>query len=101
MLKCDSGELCCPVTALIIVIYLFVNKFRVIIYIIIHDMGHVARKPDFVACEQRRHRPACSSAQFDQHLCYLLIGMHIYKQRYQIMTTIKLHKLFIHNEKNN
>ena len=31
-------------------------------------MGLDARKPDFVACEQR-HRPACAAAQADQCLC--------------------------------
>ena len=29
------------------------------------------RKPDFVACEQQRCRPACKSVQSGQHLCYL------------------------------
>ena len=27
-----------------------------------------ARKLDFVACKQHRHRPACTSTQSDQHL---------------------------------
>ena len=35
-----------------------------------------ASKPDFAACEQQRHRPACASAQSDQHLCYSLSGKH-------------------------
>ena len=35
-------------------------------------MGLIARKPDFVACEQQRRRPACASAQSDQRLCFSL-----------------------------
>ena len=27
-------------------------------------------------CEQHRRRPACASAQSDQHLCYLLCGKY-------------------------
>ena len=30
------------------------------------------RKPDFVVCEQQRHRSACAYVQSDQHLCYSL-----------------------------
>ena len=37
-----------------------------------HHMGLDVRKSDFVAWEHQRHRPACASAQFDQHLCYSL-----------------------------
>ena len=32
-------------------------------------MSHVMRKPVCAICEQRRCRPACTSAQSDQHLC--------------------------------
>ena len=39
------------------------------------DMGLDARKPDFVVCEQQRHRPVCV---YDQHLCYLLSGKYSY-----------------------
>ena len=35
-----------------------------------------ARKPNFVACEQERHRLACTSAQSDQHLYYLPSGKY-------------------------
>ena len=28
------------------------------------------RRPDFVACEQQKHRPACASAQSDQRRCH-------------------------------
>ena len=31
-------------------------------------------KPVFGVCEQQRPRPACTSAQSDQHLCYSLIA---------------------------
>ena len=31
-------------------------------------LGLVMRNPDFVACEQQRHRPACTSVQSDQRL---------------------------------
>ena len=30
------------------------------------------RKPDFVACKQQRHRPACAFTLTDQHVCYSL-----------------------------
>ena len=33
-------------------------------------MDLVARKSDFVACEQQRRRPACTDVQSDQCLCY-------------------------------
>ena len=29
-----------------------------------------------VVCEQQRHRPACPSAQPDQHLCYSRFGKY-------------------------
>ena len=35
-------------------------------------MGLDMRKPDFVACLQQRHRPACTSMKSDQPLCQLL-----------------------------
>ena len=35
-------------------------------------MGLITRKPYFVACKWQRCRPACASAQTDQHLCCLL-----------------------------
>ena len=35
-------------------------------------IGLDARDPDFDACEQQRRRPACASAQSDQHLFYSL-----------------------------
>ena len=39
-------------------------------------MGLDERKPDFGVLEQQRSRPTCTSAQSDQHLCYLLIGKY-------------------------
>ena len=33
-------------------------------------MGHVKRKPDFVACMHQRYKPVCVFAQSDQHHCY-------------------------------
>ena len=37
-------------------------------------MDRVERKPDVAACERQRGRPACTSGQSDQRLCYLLQG---------------------------
>ena len=42
-----------------------ITDFEIELYI-----GLVAKKPDFVACKERRHRPARASAQSDQLLCY-------------------------------
>ena len=39
-------------------------------------MGLVATKPDYVACEQQKCRPACASAQTDQRLCCSLSGKY-------------------------
>ena len=36
-------------------------------------MDRVERKPDVAACGRQRHRPACTSPQSDQRLCYLLL----------------------------
>ena len=35
------------------------------------------RKPVFVICEEQRRRPACASAQSDQHLCCSLLRQYI------------------------
>ena len=43
-----------------------------------HELEHkclVARKPNFGACEQHRHRPDYVSAQSDQHLCKYLLSV--------------------------
>ena len=49
-------------------------------------------KPDFGVCEQQRCRPACASAQSDQHLCYLCIGKyHIltsYEQNFNFLASL-------------
>ena len=37
-------------------------------------MGFDAKKPNFVAFEQQRRRPAYASAQSDQPLCFWHIG---------------------------
>ena len=39
-----------------------------------NNVGLNGRKSDFVACEQKRGRPACASTQSDQRLCYSLYG---------------------------
>ena len=39
-------------------------------------MDRVERKPDVTACERQRRRPACTSAQSDQRLCYSLLGKY-------------------------
>ena len=39
-------------------------------------------------CEQQRFRPACASAQSDQHLCYSLIGKYHVKTGYKRNFTI-------------
>ena len=43
-----------------------------------HHMGIAARNPDFVACEQQRHRPACAFALSDQRHCYSLSLGHAF-----------------------
>ena len=63
--------------------------------------GHTGRwsrkpkfRPDFVwasmqknlslgSCQYQMHRPACASAQSDQHLCYSLIGKYYLKTCYR------------------
>ena len=40
-------------------------------------MGLDVRKPDFDVCKQEKHQTACSSAQIDQCLCYLLSGKYL------------------------
>ena len=42
-----------------------------------YHMGLNARKPDYVACEQPRRRPASSFAESDQCLFYLLSEKYI------------------------
>ena len=40
-----------------------------------HDKSAIEfNKPVFGVCEQQRPRPACASAQTDQHLCYSPFG---------------------------
>ena len=39
-------------------------------------MDRVERKPEVAACECQRRRPACTSAQSDQRLCYSLLGKY-------------------------
>ena len=41
-----------------------------------YHIGHDAREPDFVACEQQKRRPACAFTQSDQHLCYSVSGKY-------------------------
>ena len=41
-----------------------------------NHLGLDARKPVFMSFGQHRRRPACASAQTDQHLCYSLFGKH-------------------------
>ena len=40
---------------------------------VIKLMDLVERKLDVAACERQRRRPACTSAQSDQRLCYSLL----------------------------
>ena len=40
------------------------------------NMSHDVRKPVFMVCKQQRRRPACASAQTDQHLCYSQFGKY-------------------------
>ena len=51
-----------------------------------HFLGYI---PAFRGCEQQRCRPACTNAQSDQRLCYLLIG------KYQIYTCHKRNFTFL------
>ena len=52
----------------------------------------VARKPDFVAFEQQRCKPACASEQSDQHLCYSLSseydGLSCYMPYFNILASL-------------
>ena len=43
----------------------------------LYEMGLAARKPSLGVCEQQRWRPACASAQADQHLCYSHFGKYL------------------------
>ena len=57
-----------PWVCLQFVIVVFPDHTRLLFFI-----GHlVARKPDFVACEQQRRISVFASAQIDQRLCYSL-----------------------------
>ena len=53
-----------------------------------------ARKPDFITCEQHMCRPACASAQSDQHLCCSHYGkydihlFYMYLQNLRILTIL-------------
>ena len=42
-------------------------------------MGCNTRKPDFVAWEKQRHRPACTSTQSDQCLYVCFLESVVYK----------------------
>ena len=50
--------------------------------IIVLIVGRDARYPESVAFEQQRRRPACASAQPDQHLCQSLHA------KYDILTCL-------------
>ena len=39
---------------------IFFLKHQILLYTLAYDMGLNARKPDFVACEQQKCRPACA-----------------------------------------
>ena len=41
-----------------------------------NNMGLYQEKTCLRVCEQQRRRPACASAQSDQHLVYLLIRQY-------------------------
>ena len=45
-----------------------------IVYDFIEKNGPQRENFVFWVCKQQRHRPACASAQTDQHLCYSLFG---------------------------
>ena len=42
----------------------------------VHNLGLDVRKPVFRVCKPQRHRPACTSAQSGQPLCYSLFGKY-------------------------
>ena len=42
-------------------------------------MDRAERKPDVAACKRQRRRPACTSAQSDQRLCYSLLEKYNFK----------------------
>ena len=51
-------------------------SFKYILPVYILYMGLVVRKPDFVACEKQRRRPACAFTQTDHCLCYSFAGVN-------------------------
>ena len=55
-------------------------------------MGLDVRKPDFAACEQQKHRPACASAQSGLCLCCSLSVKYCYQtysmQKFNILTNL-------------
>ena len=53
-------------------------------------LSHVIRKPVHAVCEQQRHRSACASAQYDQHLLYTLLRYPCIKP---IVSTSKISSL--------
>ena len=58
-------------------------------YIPVSKLNLTARIPDFVACEKQRCRPACASAQSDQHHCFSLFGkcniLTYFRQEFNIL----------------
>ena len=55
-------------------------------------MGPDARKPFIVLCEHQKRRPACTSAQSGQRICYLLSGekynLSSYMQNFVILASL-------------
>ena len=66
--------------------YLFLAIHKVVLYTISVKHGHISLQATktngtclenlTIACEQQRHRPACTEVQADQCLCYSLIGKY-------------------------
>ena len=63
------------------------EKFTAMIYMVIFVRSHA-----FIVCKQRRHRPACTHSQSDQHLCYLLSRKYnsntCYFQNFKILASL-------------
>ena len=80
MLKLMGKEIYAILGAQTILIWTYVMHMtdarQIDVQIGIGHLGLVPRKPDSVACQQQRCRPACTDAQSGLHLCYWLSGKY-------------------------
>ena len=59
--------------------FIFMEEEKCLFYGQLTSYGLNARKPVFGVCKQQRRRPACASAQTDQHLCFRFLESSISK----------------------